>query len=301
VLVLGVLGVGAPLGGCGAAPPKVERVDPYAERIANCIVVPRPKNDAAQEQMALFPAGMAVLGSVESERAQARRDYGSGGERLFGNEGRVRRAHVPAFRLDRAPVTLALYREFVEACGIAPANIESLSEAGWASLQQRFGITHSYAKAQSFFWNDREPPVGRELHPVVLVSHDEASLYCAWRGARLPTEDEWERAARGQEGRIYPWGPQYDQFRVNNASRGIGSTVEVGALPQGATPEGIYDLGGNVYEWTSTAWPGSQGAVVVKGNGWDGRGGYGRGAARMSLSRELRNVNLGFRCASSPL
>src|SRR5262245_17362808 len=111
--------VWAGAGGCGSAPPPVRHVDPYAERVANCIVVPRPKNDAAQAQMALLPAGSAVLGSVESERAQARRDYGKGGERLFGNEGRARRAHVSAFRIDRVPVTNALYAEFSEACGIA--------------------------------------------------------------------------------------------------------------------------------------------------------------------------------------
>jgi toxoflavin biosynthesis protein ToxD len=298
-ITLAWLGVWALAGGCGAAPPKVERVDPYAERIANCILVPRGKNDAAQEQMAVFPAGMAVLGSTEAERAQARLDYGDGGRSLFNNEFLARRAHVPAFKLDRVPVTHELYREFVEACGVSPANASSLSSAAWAELRKRFGIPYSYEKAQTFFWNDQDVPEGRAKHPVVLVTHDEASLYCAWRGARLPTEDEWERAARGQEGRTYPWGPGYDQFRVNNATRGVGSTVEVAALPQGATPDGIYDLGGNVYEWTSTPWPGSKDGVVVKGNGWDGRGGYGRGAARLSWSADLRNVNLGFRCAAT--
>jgi formylglycine-generating enzyme required for sulfatase activity len=255
-------------------------------------------NDTAQAQMLALEGGPAVLGSTEGERVQARLDYGVGGEQLFSNEGRARRAHVTGFRIDRMAVTNALYHEFVEACGTPPPNHESLPEATWNALKQRHGLAYSYAQIVRFLWDDHAFPADHARYPVVLVSHDDAGLYCAWRGARLPTEDEWERAARGREGRNYPWGTVYDQFRVNNAARRIGGPVEVGALPQGASPEGVLDLGGNVYEWTASPWPTSADSVVVKGNGWDGRGGYGRGAARLAFSRGLRNVNLGFRCAA---
>lgn len=257
-------------------------------------------SDVAQAQMLAIEGGPAVLGSTESERAQARRDYGPGGEKLFADEARPRRAHVSDFRIDRIPVTNAMYREFVEACGSSPADRESLLESRWQALKKRFGLQYDYAQIAGFLWNDHELPEGRGRHPMVLVSHDDAGLYCAWRGARLPSEDEWERTARGREGRIYPWGPLYDAFRVNNAQRRQRDTLPVAMLPQGASPEGAYDLGGNVYEWTSTPAPARPDSMMVKGNGWDGHGGYGRGAARLAFSRELRNVNLGFRCAADP-
>jgi formylglycine-generating enzyme required for sulfatase activity len=85
---------------------------------------------------------------------------------------------------------------------------------------------------------------------------------------------------------------------VNTAQRGTADTVEVGSLPQGNAPEGFTDMGGHVFEWTATPWPGRRGYAVVKGNGWDGRGGYGRGAARAARPKELRDVTLGFRCAA---
>ena len=133
---------------------------------------------------------------------------------------------------------------------------------------------------------------------MVLVSHDEAGLFCAWRGARLPTAQEWERAARGYDGRIYPWGDRYDPFRVNTAVRGEGGTLPVGSLPQGNTEEGFTDMGGHVFEWTDTTAPGGAGQRVAKGNGWAGRGGYGRGAAWVARHDEQKDVTLGFRCAA---
>lgn len=284
--------------GCAGAAPAPPPVDPYGERVSACVQLPHPLSDAVQQRMVMIEDGPAVLGSADSERAQARKDYGRGGERLFADEARVRRAHLSAFRIDRTPVTLAAYREMVEACGTTPPNVQSITQQVWADLQKRFSLSRSYAQIARFLWDDHQPPADHEKHPVVLVDQDEAGLYCAWRGARLPTADEWERAARGQQGRIYPWGDAYDGFRVNTALRAVGDTVPVASLPQGATPDGIFDLGGNVFERTSTKVPGRKDTFVVKGNGWDGHGGYGRGAAALAVPAGLRNVNLGFRCAS---
>jgi formylglycine-generating enzyme required for sulfatase activity len=243
------------------------------------------------------PAGLAVQGSLAQERAQARVDYGRGGERLFEDEAAVRRAYVAGFRMDKSPVTGELYAEFVAACGVFPPDAESITPAVWGELQKRFGLRHAYAELHRFFWQDRQPPRARERHPMVLVTQDEAGFYCAWRGSRLPSEEEWERAARGPTGNIYPWGNRYDPFRVNTQKRGENDTVEVGSLAQGNTSEGFTDMGGNVFEWTRTPWPGKRDMVVVKGNGWDGRGGFGRGAARNPLAAQVRNITLGFRCA----
>ncbi len=295
----GILGLCAALvAACAAAPLPPPREPSFGPRVAECIDVPRPLNDTAQARMLVVEAGPAVEGSSEQERAQARLDYGPGGQTLFRDEAAARRAYVEGFRMDRSPVTQELYAEFVAACGVFPPAADTLDAAHWQALRKRFGLRHDYAQLQRFLWSDRRPPPERGRHPMVLVSADEAGFYCAWRGARLPREDEWERAARGPTGRIYPWGSRFDPFRVDGAQRGDGDTLEVGSLPQGNTPEGFTDMGGLVFEWTSTPWPARRGYRVVKGNGWDGRGGYGRGAARQARPAEAKDITLGFRCAA---
>jgi formylglycine-generating enzyme required for sulfatase activity len=284
---------------CGGSAPPPTRPDPFGPRVAECIDAPRVLNDAAQGRMVRVPAGLAVQGSLARERAQARIDYGQGaGPSLFENETPVRRAYLAAFALDLTPVTNELYAEFAAACGVLPPDAETVSQARWDGLRQRFGLRREYAQIQRFLWSPEGPMPERARHPAVLVSHDDAGFYCAWRGGRLPSEQEWERAARGPTGNLYPWGNRYDPFRVNTAQRGTRDTIEVGTLPQGNAPEGFSDMGGHVFEWTATPWPGKQGEIVVKGNGWDGRGGFGRGAARAAWPAELIDVTLGFRCAA---
>jgi formylglycine-generating enzyme required for sulfatase activity len=285
---------------CGGAPARPQPPPGYGARVADCIDAPRPLNDAAQARMLAVPAGPAVEGSSAKERAQARLDYGRGGERLFEDEVPLRRAYVHGFRMDISPVTGELYAEFVAACGAFFPDAESLSAERWAAEQKRFGLRYDYAQIQRFLWPDRSPREERAKHPMVLVSEDDAAFYCAWRGARLPSEDEWERAARGATGNIYPWGNRYDPFRVNTTQRGAKDTLDVGSLPQGNAPEGFTDMGGMVLEWTSTPWSGRISDAVVKGNAWDGRGGFGRGAARRALPKAERDVTVGFRCAADP-
>jgi formylglycine-generating enzyme required for sulfatase activity len=284
--------------GCSSGPERKVEEDPYGPRVAQCIEAPRGVSDAAMAHMIALPPGSAVLGSTDGERMQARRDYGPGGERLFNDESRARRAHVRGFRLDRSPVTNLAFAEIVAACGMIPPDAESITVSVWAELAQRFGLRARYGEVERFLWQPGGlPPEQRGEHPMVLVTYDEAAFYCAWRGGRLPTADEWERAARGPSGNVYPWGPSFDPFRANVALRGAGDTLEVGERPTGTTGEGFTDMGGHVMEWTSTRAPGRDGYVLVKGNGWDGRGGYGRGAASRVLPVAQRDITLGFRCA----
>lgn len=265
----------------------------------NCIDAPRPLSDAAHARMIRIPAGQAVLGSTPQERAQARADYGAGARpQLFENEARVRRTKLARFSIDPTPVTNGAYAEFVAACGAIPPDDESLTARRWSELRNEYNLRFDYGQVQRFMWNAGEPPPDRGKHPAVLVTYDDAAFYCAWRGGRLPREAEWERAARGPAGNIYPWGSRFDAFRVNTGVRGPGDTVEVGSYPPGASPEGVMDMGGHVYEWTSSAYKGKKGHQVVKGNGWDGRGGYGRGAARLARPAKMKDVTLGFRCAA---
>ena len=94
----------------------------------------------------------------------------------------------------------------------------------------------------------------RADHPVMWVGLREAEAYCQWAGARLPREIEWEKAARGCDGRAYPWGDTFEADLVNHYWSGIGDTMPVGNYPAGASPYGALDMAGNVCEWVSDLW-----------------------------------------------
>jgi len=131
-------------------------------------------------------------------------------------------------------------------------------------------------------------------HPVVHVSVDEAHDYCESRGARLPSADEWEHHARGDDRRIFPWGDAWDDARLDSAFDGGSGPGPVGRFPRGATPEGLLDLAGNVWEWTSSRTDEGQ---VIKGGSWDDDAPtYFRGAAIGVVDRDYTSSDLGFRC-----
>ncbi len=155
---------------------------------------------------------------------------------------------------------------------------------------------------------------GFEDHPVNEVTWRGARAFCAWRGARLPTEAEWEAAARGREGRTYPWGETPPTPAHAVFARGSNETRPVGSHPAGATPEGIHDMAGNVAEWTSTLYrpypyraddgredPDSAGERVTRGGDhvFDTSPERLRAAFRAGFSRNplVGHRHIGFRCA----
>jgi formylglycine-generating enzyme required for sulfatase activity len=139
---------------------------------------------------------------------------------------------------------------------------------------------------------------------VVLVTWADAAAYCAWRGAvvgqrrRLPSAAEYEKAARGPEGSVYPWGSEFASEKLNSQVSGPKDTMAAGSFPGGASPYGMLDAAGNVFQWTATPWPHKRDGMTVKGSAWDDFAGVGRGASLHGRKKHVRHVIVGFRCAA---
>ena len=204
------------------------------------------------------------------------------------NEAPAERVTMPAFRIARFEVTNRRYRAFVAATGHRPA-----------------------------FYNGH-PVLGLDDHPVVGVSWGDADAFCRHYGLRLPTEAEWERAARGTDGRRFAWGDSAaGAERVSrgttaccdaDAADGYGATAPVGSFPTGETPEGVHDLTGNVWEWVD-GWynPYDAGPAarteefrVLRGGGWNSDDWKLRATYRLAYDGDFRfSATGGFRCAGS--
>jgi formylglycine-generating enzyme required for sulfatase activity/ABC-type cobalamin/Fe3+-siderophores transport system ATPase subunit len=194
------------------------------------------------------------------------------GNFLMGDEKQS--VHVDAFYIDKYPVTNAEYAKFVEATGHPqPPNWEEIGSNYLPDMAN---------------------------HPVVFVNWFDAQDYAAWAGKRLLTEAEWEKAARGTDGRVYPWGNEFNRIMCNASEAGIGGTTPVGKYsPFGDSPYKVCDMAGNVWEWTATDWAPGSSSKVQRGGSFVNRGSYARCAYRYLGVPEPRNPNVGFRCGMS--
>lgn len=203
-----------------------------------------------------------------------------GGTFLYGPDRRA--MMTMAFRISRYPVTNAQYARFLQANPHYPV---PYVDEDWARPYNWDPVRRTY-------------PEGKANHPVVLVSWEDAMAYCAWVGGRLPTEEEWERAARGEDGRVYPWGDTFDPTRANVRESGIGETTPVGIYPGGVSPYGLMDCAGNVWEWTST--PYAEDEFVLKGGAWNFFAEDARTFVRERAHRRHRSNCIGFRVVIGP-
>ncbi|HET9957508.1 MAG TPA: SUMF1/EgtB/PvdO family nonheme iron enzyme, partial [Polyangiaceae bacterium] len=207
-----------------------------------------------------------------------------------------REVYLDAFYIDRLPVTNREFLTFLEVTGYQPVDPEAA----------RF-LHH---------WAGGKLPARQENHPVIYVSWGDAQAYASWAGKRLPTEAEWEKAARGSDGRKYPWGRSEPGPALALYDKPDGGTVGVGSFPRGASPYGVLDLAGNVWEWCAdyddpafyergplhnprNEQPGSRVLAVVRGGSYLCGPRALRTYARRSFEANYRFGDGGFRCAQS--
>ena len=143
------------------------------------------------------------------------------------------------------------------------------------------------------YWNN--PTWNKPDHPVVGVSFYEAEAYATWAGKRLPTEQEWEKAARGTDGRTYPWGDEFDKNKCNNDEAGIGHRTPITQYPNGSSPYGCYDMAGNVWEWCASWYDEEKQQRVLRGGSWYDDPGSLRSSLRNWNFAVYRGGLLGFR------
>lgn len=240
-----------------------------------------------EPQMVPVPAGEFWMGTTPEQAAQAVKEglY----KDTVKNEQPQHKVLLPAYAIGKYPITCREYQSFLQ------------------DSQQR--------PPQG--WSGNDYPEGKGDHPVVNVSWQDAQAYCAWlsqktgKSYRLPGEAEWEKAARGMDGRIYPWGDQFDAGRANTLEARLKDTTPVGQFsPQGDSPYGCADMAGNVLEWISSLLkpypynpqdgredPQAPGSRAVRGGAFNHSRGYAHCAYRSDTSPGVRGDVIGFRVA----
>jgi formylglycine-generating enzyme required for sulfatase activity len=195
---------------------------------------------------------------------------------------------------------------FLEDYYIDQYHVTNAHYKGFVDATRRFPPSH---------WSRNQYPPGKANHPVTFVSWFDAEAYCRWEGKRLPTEAEWEKAARGTDGRMFPWGDRLEPKKANVPLLGLNDTTPVNAFPEGRSPYGVYDMSGNVFQWTSDwflPYPGNkvphpnfgEKLRVLRGGSFFDCSYYRCGLSfqtfnRIALMPTTKAISAGFRCAKS--
>ena len=203
---------------------------------------------------------------------------------------------LPGFCIARTPVTNTEYHAFLRQSRHRGPGISA------ADYERQGFLVHPYSEVTGFLWAGDGPRPGAHDHPVVLVSYDDALHFAVWKGVRdsrtyrLPTAAEWEKAARGTDGRYFPWGNDWRAGATNWSGSGLNHSAPVSAFPGGRSPYGADGLGGNVFEFTSTLEAAPDGVrTIMKGCSWDDLPGFCRPAYRHTRPAASRHILFGFR------
>ena len=220
-----------------------------------------------QAPMVLVPGGNFVYGISKKVRDSLLVTLKNAKLPLFELEFDLQTKNIPSYYIDKVEVTNRQYRLFMKETGHRSPN----------------------------YWSD--PAFNAPDQPVVGVGYADANAYAKWAGKRLPSEEEWEKAARGTTGRIWPWGNKPSGSVYNGSTQGINKPVAVGSFPAGASPYGVLDMAGNVYEMTTGLWTDTSHAI--RGGSFLNTGAYTRTMFRWAADDEIKGaVWLGFRCVA---
>ncbi len=231
--------------------------------------------------MVLVAAGEFLMGSSAEEIQALKKEFGKRDlykDYSFDAETPKRKVKLRAYYIDVTEVTNKQYLAFVSATKY-PA---------------------------PFYWTGGNYPAGRGDSPVLYVSKKDAEAYAAWMHKRLPTEEEWEKAARGTDGRVFPWGSKFEPDKAATADsslelvlsgvKGGFSAITVSEAPGDISPYGVHDMAGNVREWTCTLSSDKKNLAIVKGASWVDLNITARAAYRELVPVDSKSHIVGFRC-----
>jgi formylglycine-generating enzyme required for sulfatase activity len=206
-----------------------------------------------ENEMIFIPGGEFLMGSSADEIREYKEKFGKRelySKYRFEDETPKRKVFLKPFYIERHEVTNREYLRFVKATRHYPPQI----------------------------WQGGMYTGGNDDFPVLFVSYEDASAYANWAGKRLPTAEEWEKASRGTDGRVFPWGNSFDPYKTATADSDLASILgalcsfnsanRVEIAPDDVSPYGVHDMGGNVREWTSTSPSGNPSLKMLKGASW---------------------------------
>jgi formylglycine-generating enzyme required for sulfatase activity len=277
--------------------------------------------------MVFVPAGEFLMGSTDAEIEQVVASCSDCKKEWFTSEMPQHIVYLNDYWMDQTEVTVGKFGKFIEETQFKT----QADQQGWGYV---YDTTANNWQKQMTNANWRYPngPAegeGNASDPVVQVNWNDAQAYCEWAGRRLPTEAEWEKAARGEKGRIYPWGDlppagnlvnfadknSVFTYADKNVDDGYAGSAPVGSYPEGASPYGTLDMAGNVWEWvadwfdasyyqnsppTDPSGPTEGSGRVLRGGAWDGAVRMVRAPNRIMLDPVYTISVFGFRCAATP-